>query len=145
MPHPLSTYGADSTEDIDVNLPQILPDYIMDLIDEEVDFTQYGGIIIFHSGTGQESDIESIRPNEIWSTFLTRKMLQKYFEPENDLYPGFITNDGAILTNVIIVPEDEYQDYFPTEGVDDASSYLFSNVWSISSPIWAYFRFTYFI
>lgn len=125
MPHPLSTYGADSTEDIDVNLPQILPD-IMDLIDEEVDFTQYGGIIIFHSGTGQESDIESIRPNEIWSTFLTRKMLQKYFEPENDLYPGFITNDGAILTNVIIVPEDEYQDYFPTEGVDDASSYLFS-------------------
>ena len=125
LPNPLSTYGADSTDNIDVNLPQILPD-IMALIDEEVDFTQYGGIIIFHSGAGQESDIESIRPNEIWSTFLTRKMLQKYFDPENDLYPGFTTNDGAILTNVVIVPENEFQDYFPVEGQDNASSYLFS-------------------
>ncbi|MGB4260789.1 MAG: T9SS type A sorting domain-containing protein [Candidatus Cloacimonas acidaminovorans] len=125
MPHSLSFYGADGDNDIDVDLPQILPD-ILALIDEEVDFSQYGGIIIFHSGTGQESDINSIRPNEIWSTFLTRKKLQKYFDPENDLYAGYPTDDGIYLTNIIIVPEDEFQDYFPSADEENAANYLFS-------------------
>jgi len=125
MPNTLSFYGADGTDEIDVNLPQILPD-ILALIDTDVNFSQYGGIIIFHSGTGQESDIESIRLNEIWSTFLTRKQLQNYFEPQNDLYAGYLTDDGTYLTNIIIVPEDEYQDYFPAAGEDNAANYLFS-------------------
>ncbi|HPH93798.1 MAG TPA: hypothetical protein PKU76_02740, partial [Candidatus Cloacimonas sp.] len=125
MPNTLSFYGADGTDEIDVNLPQILPD-ILALIDTDVNFSQYGGIIIFHSGTGQESDIESIRLNEIWSTFLTRKQLQNYFEPQNDFYVGYLTDDGTYLTNIIIVPEDEFQDYFPSAGEDNAANYLFS-------------------
>jgi len=125
MQNPLSFYGADSSEEIDANLPHILQD-IINQIDAEVDFRQFGGIIIFHSGTGQESDTNSIRQNEIWSTFLTRNKLQSYFDPQNDLYAGYPTNDGTNLTNIIIVPEDEFQDYFPSSGEENAANYLFS-------------------
>lgn len=125
MPNPMSFYGQDIDGDIDHRLPQMLP-HIMDQIDAEVDFTNYGGVIIFHAGAGQESDIEGTRPNEIWSTFITRKNLQEAFAPSNDNYPGFTTNDGAVLTNIIVVPEDEFQDYFPGEEVENASAYLFS-------------------
>ncbi len=125
MPNPMAYYGGDTDEKIDANLAQMLP-HIMNQIDATVDFTSYGGVIIFHAGAGQESDVESIRQNQIWSTFLTRKNLQAYFDPENDNYPGFTTNDGAILTNIVVVPEDEFQDYFPAEGEENASAYLFS-------------------
>ena len=125
LPRTMAFYGADTSEEIDAQLPQMLPD-IMQQIDAEVDFSDFGGVIIFHAGAGQESDIDGIRTDQIWSTFLTRKNLQAFFDPENDNYPGFTTNDGAILTNVVVVPEDEYQDYFPAEGEDNASAYLFS-------------------
>lgn len=125
LSQPMAYYGGDTTDEIDANLPQMLPD-IMAQIDAEVDFNDFGGVIIFHAGAGQESDIDGIRTNQIWSTFLTRKNLQAFFDPENDNYPGFTTNDGAVLTNVVVVPEDEYQDYFPGEGQDNASAYLFS-------------------
>jgi M6 family metalloprotease-like protein len=125
LPRTMAFYGSDTSEEIDAQLPQMLPD-IMQQIDAEVDFSDFGGVIIFHAGAGQESDIDGIRTDQIWSTFLTRKNLQAFFDPENDNYPGFTTNDGAILTNVVVVPEDEYQDYFPAEGEDNASAYLFS-------------------
>ncbi|MDY0151875.1 MAG: M6 family metalloprotease domain-containing protein, partial [Candidatus Cloacimonas sp.] len=125
MPNPMSYYGEDSSEKIDHRLPQMLP-HIMAQIDATVDFSQYGGLIIFHAGAGQESDIDGIRTDEIWSTFMTRKNLQAAFEPDNDSYPGYPTNDGAVLTNVVMVPEDEFQDYFPAEGEENASAYLFS-------------------
>jgi len=125
MPNPMAYYGGDTDEKIDANLAQMLP-HIMSLIDAEVDFSAYGGVIIFHAGAGQESDVDTLRRNEIWSTFLTRKNLQAFFDPENDNYPGFTTNDGAILTNIVVIPEDEYQDYFPAEGEENASAYLFS-------------------
>jgi hypothetical protein len=46
------------------------------------------GVIIFHAGAGQESDIDGTVPKQIWSTFLTRKVLQAAFDPENDNYPA---------------------------------------------------------
>lgn len=125
LPRPMSYYGADTSERIDAQLPQILPD-LMPLCDDLIDFTQYQGVIIFHAGAGQESDIDGNRPEQIWSTFLTRKVLQAAFDPDNDDYPGFATGDGAILTNVVIVPEHEFQDYFPLPPDENASAYLFS-------------------
>ena len=123
--HPMAYYGADSSSKIDVRVANMVQDAI-DAIDAEVDFNQYGAVIIFHAGSGQESDIEGIRSDEIWSTFLSRKSLQAAFDPENDDYPGLVTDDGAILTNIVIVPEHEYQDYFPAEGEPDAGIYIFS-------------------
>ena len=121
----MSYFGSDSSEKIDANLAQMLPQ-IMAQIDAQVDFNNYGGLIIFHAGAGQESDIDAVNTTEIWSTFLTRKNLQATFDPENDNYPGFTTNDGAILNNILVVPEDEFQDYFPGDGQENASAYLFS-------------------
>ncbi|HNQ44688.1 MAG TPA: hypothetical protein PKI59_09660, partial [Candidatus Cloacimonadota bacterium] len=125
LPRPMSYYGADTSVRIYALLPHILPD-LMPLCDHLIDFTQYQGVIIFHAGAGQESDIDEIRTDQIWSTFLTRKVLQAAFDPDNDDYPGFITGDGAILTNVVIVPEHEFQDYFPLPPDENAGAYLFS-------------------
>lgn len=122
---PMSYYGADSATKIDVRVAQMVKDAV-EVIDDDVDFNLYGGLIIFHAGCGQESDIDAIRTDQIWSTFLSRRSLQAAFEPDNDDYPGFVTDDGAVLTNIVIVPEHEYQDYFPDEDDPDASIYLFS-------------------
>lgn len=120
----IAYYGRDGLERVDVNLPFILQD-LMPLCDDAIDFSQYGGLIIFHAGPGQETDIEKKRLDEIWSTSLTRKRLQAAYDPDNDDYPGFTTNDGAVFTNIIIVPEDEWQDYFPT-AADIYPHYVFS-------------------
>jgi M6 family metalloprotease-like protein len=125
MPHPISYYGRDTAVKIDENLPRIIPDFLAQ-IDASVDFSSYGGVIIFHAGAGQESDISSIRTDSIWSTFLTRRHLQNAFDQNNDNYPGVATNDGTFLTNVVIIPEDEFQDYFPLPPDNNADSYLFS-------------------
>ena len=124
LPSTMAHYGQDSPSSTDENLPFILND-LMPFCDNLINFNEYDGVVIFHAGAGQESDIEGIRTNNIWSTFLTRRTLQAAYDPDNDEYPGFSTDDGAVLTNVVIVPEDEFQDYFPSEG-EDASMYLFS-------------------
>ncbi len=125
LPRAMAYYGGDSPTKTDARLPEILPD-LMPLCAELINFNDYDGVIIFHAGAGQEADIERIRTDSIWSTFLTRRALQAAFDPENDDYPGFETPDGAILTNVVIVPEDEYHDYFPAEGEENAEAYHFS-------------------
>ncbi len=125
LPRPLAYYGGDTTDAIDANIAHLASDLLLQA-DPLIDFSQYGGLILFHAGSGQESDISGIRSEQIWSTFLTRKLLQATFDPENDDYPGLTTDDGAILTNIVIIPESEYQDYFPGEDHPDADAYLFS-------------------
>jgi len=125
LPHPMAYYGADGTDSIDENVCLLAADLVA-AVDADVDFTQYGGVIIFHAGSGQESDVDQIRRDQIWSTFLTRKVLQAEFDPDNNNYPGLTTADGAVLTNIVVVPESEYQDYFPGEGEENADAYLFS-------------------
>lgn len=125
LPQPMSYYGGDTATKIDARITQLARD-LVDAVDDQVDFNQHGGLIIFHAGAGQESDINGVRTDLIWSTFLTRKTLQAAFAPNNDNYPGLSTNDGANLINIVIVPEHEFQDYFPGEGQQDAEVYLFS-------------------
>lgn len=125
LPEPMSYYGGDTSEAIDANLEQMLP-HLLSQVDAQIDFRNYGGIVIFHAGAGQESDVEEVRTDDIWSTFITRKNLQAVFDPQNDNYPGYPTGDGIHLKNIVMVPEDEYQDYFPAEGEENASAYLFS-------------------
>jgi M6 family metalloprotease-like protein len=124
MPHTLDYYGADG-DSIDIRLNEFTQT-LVELTDPNINYSLYGGVIIFHAGAGQESDISGINTGEIWSTFLTRKRLQMYFDPDNDLYPGYPTNDGINLTNLVIYPESEYQDYFPGPGEENADVYLFS-------------------
>ncbi|MBN2829665.1 MAG: T9SS type A sorting domain-containing protein [Candidatus Cloacimonetes bacterium] len=103
--------------------------YFEDLVasvDADVDFSEYQGIMTIYAGAGQESDIDGLRTNEIWSTFLSRKDLREINDPDNDEYQGILTNDGVYVKELAIVAETEFQDYFPTEGFE-ANSYLFSN------------------
>lgn len=125
MSQTMDYYGTDTVDSIDVNLDDFTSELLAQA-DPAIDFGDYDGVIIFHAGAGQESDLNGINGGEIWSTFLTRKRLQAWFDPENDLYPGLATADGVNLTNIVIVPEHEYQDYFPGEGEDNADVYLFS-------------------
>lgn len=124
LPKEMGYYGQDVADTTDVNLKEFFQTLIQ-LADPEVDFSQYGGIIIFSAGAGQESDINGYNRDQIWSTFLTRRRLQYWFDEENDAYPGYPV-DGVNLANIVIVPEDEFQDYFPGEDEDNADAYLFS-------------------
>lgn len=125
LPQTMGYYGGDTSDSLDANLKLFTQQLVM-RADQEIDFSQYGGVIVFHAGAGQESDLSGIRSEEIWSTFLTRKRLQSWFDPENDSYPGYPTADGVNLTNIVIVPESEYQDYFPDSENDPDGAYLFS-------------------
>lgn len=125
MPNNIGYYGDDTPEKIDQNVSQLIPD-IVQIIDADVDFNQYGGIIIFHAGAGQEADLSGLRKGSIWSTFLTRRHLQNAFDPQNDSYQGVPTNDGKYLTNLAIIPEDQFHDYFPVPPSSDADMYLYS-------------------
>jgi len=125
MPRSMAWYGSDSATRTDARLMDILPD-LMQYGSSQINYSDFDGLIIFHAGAGQETDVGRASTESIWSTFLTRRAMQAYFDPDNDDYPGFETPDGAILTNVVIVPEDEYHDYFPGEGEEDADLYLFS-------------------
>ncbi|MCB5258184.1 MAG: immune inhibitor A domain-containing protein [Candidatus Cloacimonadaceae bacterium] len=124
LPKNMSYYGRDTVDDIDVKLDEFFQT-LFQMADQDIDFSQYGGIMIFHAGAGQESDINGIRTEEIWSTFLTRKRLQAWFDPDNDNYQGWLA-DGVYLKNIALVPENEFQDYFPAEGEPNADSYIFS-------------------
>jgi len=121
---PLAHYGHDVADTTDAGLKDFTRELIQ-MADPEIDFSQYGGVIVFHAGAGQESDINGERQDEIWSTFLTRRRLQLWFDEDNDAYQGYPV-DGTYLTNIVIVPEHEYQDYFPGEGEENAEVYLFS-------------------
>lgn len=127
LPRTMGYYGADSADSdtTDVKGGEFAQDIVAQL-DQTVNFAQYGGIIVFHAGVGQESDINKVNTGQIWSTFLTRRRLQRYLDPDNNAYPGLPTNDGVFLTNIVVMPESEYQDYFPDASGDPDGLYLFS-------------------
>lgn len=129
LPRTMGYYGADSADldTTDVKGGEFALDIVAQL-DPTVNFAQYGGIIVFHAGPGQETDITNppSATEDIWSTFLTRRRLQRYLDPENNAYPGLATNDGVFLTNIVVMPESEYQDYFPDANADPEGRYLFS-------------------
>jgi M6 family metalloprotease-like protein len=104
-------------------------DVIM-LADQEIDFHNYDSVIIFHAGAGAESDVNSANPDQIQSTFLTRRALQAGLDPENDDFPGIVTSDGKVIREIAIMPETQWQpDFVPGEdpifGMLGVASHLF--------------------
>jgi len=123
--HTMAYYGQDTSERSDLRREQMVADLVQ-AADADIDFGDYDAIIVFHAGSGQESDINSIRTSELWSTFLSRPDFQEAFDPENDAYPGLATNDGVFVREAVLVPESEFQDYFPGPGQQNAEYYIFS-------------------
>jgi M6 family metalloprotease-like protein len=81
---------------------------LLDMADDQIDFSEYDSFIIFHAGAGQEADISGLNTDNIWTTFVSRKTLQAGLDPENDDFPGLIYDD-TVLKEFIIVPETERQ------------------------------------
>ena len=104
LPKTMAYYGEDSPDTTDVKRGEFAQTLIQ-MVDPVVDFSQYGGIIVFHAGPGQESDLNKSRTENIWSTYLTRKRLQYYLDPENDSYAGIPTDDGVFVYSMGIAPD----------------------------------------
>lgn len=105
-------YGSDE------NTRQRIAEFAQEIVqktDANVDFNEFDTFIVFHAGAGQETDVQRIRPELLWSTFLSRRNLQLGLDPENDDYQG-IPADGTFVTDFIIAPEHQWQDYFPQDG-----------------------------
>lgn len=108
----MAYYGSDT------NTRQRIAEFAQEIVqksDANIDFNEFDTFIIFHAGAGQETDTEKIRPELVWSTFLSRRNLQLGIDPENDDYQG-IPADGTFVTDFVIVPEHQWQDYFPQDG-----------------------------
>lgn len=115
----MAYYGNDDLSD--ARMAEFTRDVILAL-DDSINFNDYDAVLVFHAGAGQESDILGQHTGELWSTFISRSDLQAGFDPDNDNYPGILTNDGKYIKEMVILPESEWQEGFPT---DDAG-YLFS-------------------
>ncbi len=80
--------------------------------DGDVDYSGYDAVIVVHAGAGQEADIRRNSPGDIGSVFLTLMDLI-YYLPEAGLdYRGIPTDDGVLVAEGMIVPEQESQDGF---------------------------------
>ncbi|MCD4830048.1 MAG: M6 family metalloprotease domain-containing protein [Candidatus Cloacimonetes bacterium] len=106
----MSWYGDDG-EYRDENRVAMV-DEVVAALDAEIDFAVWDALVLFHAGAGQESDIEESRPDELWSTFVNLYDLWEYLDPEAAEYDGIPTGDGVFITEMIILPESQWQPYF---------------------------------
>lgn len=112
LDNPMGYYGSDDAT------RERIAEFAQEIVqksDDTIDFNNWDTFIVFHAGAGQESDIEKIRPDLLWSTFLSRRNLQLGLDPENDDYQG-IPADGTYVTDFVIAPEHQWQDYYPEDG-----------------------------
>lgn len=109
LPQTMEYYGDDDKE---LERVSEFAQATIQAADNFVDFDKYDSFIIFHAGAGQEADINSANPDELFSTFLTRTSLQEGLQPDNENYPGIETDDGKIVKELIICPETEWQPDF---------------------------------
>jgi len=111
LPHRMSYYGADATEEERV---VELAQEVIDLADAAVYFAAYDHVFIIHAGAGQETDIAGDSPNQIWSSFYDQSDIQSTLDDPGN--PGLATDDVAggspfFVDDFSIVPSDASQDY----------------------------------
>jgi M6 family metalloprotease-like protein len=109
LPQTMGYYGDD---DMQLERVSEFAQATIQVADSFVDFNKYDSFIIFHAGAGQEADINSANPEELFSTFLTRTSLQEGLQPDNDDFPGIQTNDGKVVKELVICPETQWQPDF---------------------------------
>lgn len=101
LPHEMAYYGEDFLTLKDLRIHELVIDTI-ELADNDVDFRLYDFVMIVHSGSGQEVSsllTEVLVPevtNRIWSSTLSNLNIS--------------TNDGTILEEVAVVPEQEREE-----------------------------------
>ena len=111
LPKAMGYYGADSREEERV---VELAQAVIDLADDDIDFSQYDHVFIIHAGAGQETDINADSPNQIWSSFYDRGDIRD--AQDDDSSAGLPTDDtlGAdpfFVDNFTVVPARASQDF----------------------------------
>lgn len=110
LDHPMNYYNPNTTpSEINQGLAKLLQDAIkkVDLMNPEINFSNYDGYIVFHAGVGKDVDLGfDETPQDIPSLFITQGFLQQNL----GLNGIAVDNDSAIVTNGIILPETESQD-----------------------------------
>lgn len=103
LPHPMSYYGSDvPSSELVSQLLNFTRDAIqmVDTVTEEIDFSEYQSIFLFHAGSNQQNNIDFIEdtPNDFWTGFLWT---------EDTV---FVDNSSVPITEVLILPETCSQD-----------------------------------
>ncbi len=111
LPQGMGYYGADSREEERV---VELAQSVIDLADDDIDFSQYEHVFIIHAGAGQETDIGGDSPNQIWSSFYDRGDIRD--AQDDDDSPGLPTEDtlggdAFFVDNFTVVPSHASQDF----------------------------------
>ena len=84
--------------------------------DDDVNFGDYTGLAIIHSGPGQETDINRDSEEQIWSAFFPANLLAFVLEDTLGVVPGIPTNDldesgeTVYVQGAALLPETETQD-----------------------------------
>jgi M6 family metalloprotease-like protein len=105
LPNTMSYYGEESDKSDMIERKVEMISDLLNIVDSSVDFNDYDTFMLFHAGAGQEAHSEV--PELIQSTFLSRKSFQAALDPENDEFPGILTEDGTYFSEITIFPESE--------------------------------------
>jgi len=116
-PEGMSYYGNDASESTRrVHLVK----WLIEAADADgFDFTHFLGVIVFHAGPGQESDIYDNQTHTLWSSFLSRNTFRNVLidpdDPDYDDYQGLTTSTGGIVNRVAFLPAQQFHEGFPLD------------------------------
>ena len=89
------------------------------LADPVVDFSEYDGLVVYHAGVGEETDVLGDSPGDIWTAYLNRNDLAEALADSGreEFYRGIETDDTVdgdtfFVTEAVLLPESETQDEF---------------------------------
>jgi M6 family metalloprotease-like protein len=99
LPRSEASYGQNCGEDYACKVPLLISESISQA-EPFVDFTAFDQVMIYHAGTGEESETGVAAPNTIWSLFFPSSEMSFYgYAP--------IRGDGKPFDGATIVPEKE--------------------------------------
>ena len=116
LARPMSDYGNDPERG---EQPVVLAGDVVDILDPDIDFSDYDTMVLIHAGAGEETDLMGVNPEQISSTYLGPRDFEAAVEdsilPEPWLAGGDFGGTGG-LDHVLILPETEYQAPFGAVG-----------------------------
>ncbi|MBN2600629.1 MAG: T9SS type A sorting domain-containing protein [Candidatus Marinimicrobia bacterium] len=96
-------------DSIDVRLTELLVEAIqLADNDNDIDFSQYDVVVVFHAGVGQDFAIDlDPTPYDIPSAYLNSNDIADYFSSINESGSSIIVDGGTEITQGIILPESQ--------------------------------------
>ena len=114
LDHQMAEYGAD--DDYSTRESQLAVDAIK-AADNEMDFSKYDVLMVFHAGCGQHTDFDGVSVNDIHPVSINATLLREILADGDPEYKGIETNDtnpdGSpfYASFIQIFPETAVQDW----------------------------------